>query len=66
MLLFMKTYKVKTKINQLLARHRNKEEVAELLGISTRYVYYLAMGQKKASSALTYVIEREINKDLSQ
>ena len=57
----MKTYKVKSLINQVLKRHNGKfNAVADELQISAAYVRMLAKGDKRASYALRELIKRAL------
>jgi hypothetical protein len=57
----MKSKSVKTMINQLVTKHKTIEAVAELLGISVRYAYYLKKGERKANIYLAEYIRKLIN-----
>jgi len=52
MIFYMKPKYAKTLINQLLTKHKSKENVALLLGITPRYIYMLQKKERKASPAL--------------
>ena len=56
----MKTKRVKTAINQLIRRLGSEEAVAKELGISIRWVKYLASGERKASNSLAIIIQLKI------
>jgi len=56
----MKSKSVKTLINQLLIKHKSIETVANLLGISLRYAYYLKKGERKANIYLVEHIRKLI------
>ncbi len=53
----MKSKSAKTYINQLLKRYKTFEEVAQYLGISSRYVRMLAKQERKASLHLVKLMK---------
>uniref|UniRef100_A0A6M3JKP4 Putative antitoxin n=1 Tax=viral metagenome TaxID=1070528 RepID=A0A6M3JKP4_9ZZZZ len=61
----MKTLKVKTLINKLIQRLGTEKAVADCLGISERWVIYLAKGQRKASFYLAKAIKDEVENGMS-
>ncbi len=53
----MKTKTVKTYIKQLVKKFGSKEETAQKLGVSLRYIYMLGKGEKVPSDHLRKLIK---------
>jgi len=58
----MKAKYSKTLMNQLLIKYGKKENVALLLGITTRYIYMLQRKERKASQTLIKLMKMLLEK----